>query len=333
MLLLNLSLEMLQMLRMLMLMLMILCAQFVCQDRFEHRVSKKVSYYPSVFRIDEHFSRGFASVVAKGDHSINISSKNWVIKKYIKPDNNYRENLNIKTVVTLSDNHQVHIGKEKQIELNLVTFESNKMMILESPVSNELVELIPMQSHQKITQEVTAKNSAPIKVSVLEQFPGQEKRVNGIEVADLELVFVQARIPKVSKKPLYNNAITGHLSLSNGEINSGELIFDDLLKIGAFPIMSMELNYVSIKNGGAISFEYTDKMISGIFSKAGNETYILRIATGPLSGASFTFATSGADIMRKTEAILTKANEEQERLVKERSFASKKAHERSSYSF
>ena len=74
-------------------------------------------------------------------------------------------------------------------------------------------------------------------------------------------------------------------------------------------------------------------MVSGIFSKAGNDLYVMRVATGLLSGASFKFGKENSEVVRKRESILTAANEEQERLVKERSLASKRAIEGTGYNF
>ena len=73
------------------------------------------------------------------------------------------------------------------------------------------------------------------------------------------------------------------MSLNSGEIDSGELVFNDLLKIGNNSIEPIELNYITINNGGQISFEYKGKIVSGIFSKSSNGTYIMRVATGELS--------------------------------------------------
>lgn len=321
-------LEKLVMLRLFMLMLVMLCVQFSLERKAVHKVSNKVSSYPSTFRIDENFNRSYASISMNGPHSIKINNEKWKIKKYIKPDINRRESLSINTVVNSEMNNQVSVGQDNKIKLKLVVFQKDRLLVLENPYSNEFIELIPYRA-PIVTQVISSKASSIKKIDV-EDPP---KRVNGIETGSVDLVFVEARIPKLSKKPLYNNAISGRINLNNGEIDNGELVFNDLLKIGPSQIEPIELNYITIKNGGQISFEYMGQMVSGIFSKAGNGLYVMRVATGLLSGASFKFGKENSEAVRKRESILTAANEEQERLVKERSLASKRALEGSGYNF
>ena len=316
------------MLRLFMLMLIILCVQFSLERKTVHKILSRVSSYPSTFRIDENFNRSYASISMNGFHSIKINNEKWKIRKYIKPDTNRRETLSIDTVINSERNNQVSVGEGNKIKLKLVVFQKDRLLVLENPYSNEFIELIPYRA-PTVTQVVTSKASSIKKKEV----EAPIERVNGVETSVVDLVFVEARIPKLSKKPLYNNAISGRINLNNGEIDNGELVFNDLLKIGTSHIDPIELNYISIKNGGQISFEYMGQMVSGIFSKAGNDLYVMRVATGLLSGASFKFGKENSEVVRKRESILTAANEEQERLVKERSLASKRAIEGTGYNF
>lgn len=317
------------MLRMFMLLLLMLCAQFFYEIKTEHKVLFKLSNFPSVFRIDDNFNRTYASLSIENKKLPLIQNEKWKVSKYIKSDN-ISEKLSIKTTVNTGLNDNILLGKKKQIKLNLVTYKENHLLVLKNKNSNELVELIPYREDKKISQTTSLKLSA---VSKQSSFQDESQMKNGIEVANLELVFVEARIPKLSKKPIYNNAINGHINLNSGEINNGELVFTDLLKIGNDSIEPLEFNYITINNGGQFAFEYMGQMVSGIFSKASKGTYVMRVATGLLSGASFTFAKEGSDAVTKTAAILNNAKEEQDRLVKERSLASKRALERSGYQF
>ena len=321
------------MMRLLMLFAVLLCAQYSYERHIEHKVFSKIYSYSNIFRIDESFDRSYASLGGgKRDNSykIIINNEKWKINKYIKSDKNIREELNIETVVNAKRSNDVRIGESQQVHLELVVLDPKKIMVLKNPSSNEIIELVPVKFPKIITQNV--KNlSSSIKSSG--HTPVKKTRVNGIELMDVELVFVQASIPKVSKQPIYNNAINGFINLIDGGIDSGELVFNNTLKLNKEIVESIELNYVDIKNGGHISFEYMGSVVSGIFSKASNETYVMRVATGVLSGSSFTFSKYNSDFTRKISNKLVLAKKRQDDLVKQRSLAGLKALERSGYSF
>jgi len=317
------------MLRLLMLMLLILCAQFVVENNAEHKVLFKLSTYPSIFRLDDNFNRSYASIPNHKRRFPYFKGAMWEVSKYIKTDTNTNEVLNIKTKVSSGFHDDVIIGNRNPIRLNIVNYKKNNLLVLQNKQSNELIELKPYKKRKVVTQLASIKSSSVAKHSSKRSVG----RKNGVELDQIDFVFIQARIPKLSKKPIYNNAINGRVSLNSGEIDSGELVFTDLLKIGNDSIEPLEFNYITINNGGQFAFEYMGQMVSGIFSKASNDTYVMRVATGILSGASFTFAKEGSDAAVKTAKLLRSAKDEQDRLVKERSLASKRALERSSYQF
>jgi hypothetical protein len=317
------------MLRILMLLLIILCAQFTYQSNIEHKVLSEVSSFPTVFRIDDNFNRSFASIPVEQAQRFMINNESWRVKKYFSPDLNVREELNIKTLVNSKNTNGIHLGANKNIKLSLVIFKKGNLLVLKNHSSNEYVELVPFIETKLLSQEVAMKSSSIQK----EAKSDDVSQKNEVDALDLDLVFIEARIPRLSKKPIYNNAINGRINVNNGEIDNGELVFDDLLKIGTTSIEPIEFNYVNIKNGGQITFEYMGKMVSGIFSKGSKNTYMMRVATGFLAGASFIFAKENSAFAKKTAAILRKHKEEENRLVKERSLASRKALERSGYNF
>ena len=68
-----------------------------------------------------------------------------------------------------------------------------------------------------------------------------------------------------------------------------------------------------------------DEMVFGVFSRAGEGKYIMRIATGALAGSAFTFAKENSSTVAEIKKKLLKANQEQEIAAKNRSLASRKA--------
>ena len=323
-------------LRLMLLLSIILCAQFAQESRLEHEVLSKISEYPFVFRIDEDFTRSYASIPATRSFVVSeelLRKSPWRINKYYKNSSSSNESLSIDTVV-IAKNGAVALGKRGAIELELVSYKKGKSLVLQDSWSQERIELIPVPKENRIISQSIGQIKSSVKKSKDEDSKNASLgKVNGIELANLELIFVQARIPKVSKKPIYNNAISGRIDLLDGGIDSGELIFDDLLRIGKTSIDPIMLNYIDVHNGGQISFEYMGQPASGIFSKSGKSTYVLRIATGKLAGSSFTFAKRGSEQLNKVQKKIMSAKAAQEQAAKERSLASKRTLERSSYRF
>ena len=130
---------------------------------------------------------------------------------------------------------------------------------------------------------------------------------------------------------MFSNSIKGTIRLTDGLIDSAEMVFEQLPGNKALDVL--ELNYVDIKNGGQISFEYMQERVSGIFSKAGKDKYIMRVATGKLAGAAFVFAKRNSEVMEKSLNKVAKVNRLQEIAAKKRSLASRKALERISFDF
>ena len=58
------------------------------------------------------------------------------------------------------------------------------------------------------------------------------KNINGLKMVlkslELELFLVSARIPKISKKPLFGNSIQGSVRLIDGFIDNAEMVFGQL---------------------------------------------------------------------------------------------------------
>ena len=323
-------------LRLMLLLSIILCAQFAQESRLEHKVLSKVSVYPFVFRIDEDFTRSYASISTNRSFILSaelLKKSPWRISKYYNNASRVNESLSIDTVV-VAKNGAIALGKSGAIELDLVSYKEGESLVLQNSWSQEKIELIPIPKGRKvISQSVVQVKSSVKKFKDKETKEYPSGKVNGVELTNLELIFVRARIPKVSKKPIYNNAINGRIDLLDGGIDSGELVFDDLLRIGKASIEPIMLNYIDVNNGGQISFEYMGQTASGIFSKSGKDTYVLRIATGKLAGSSFTFAKRGSEQLQKVKKRVLTAKAAQEQAAKERSLASKRTLERSSYRF
>ena len=309
----------------------VLCALFFHELKMEHRVLSSFKIKDEIFRLDDEFSRSFASVnlsVYRKPVHANISNQLWKIVKYTSfiGEKKISENMNLVTLVNTLYDGNITLGYKHKITLKALKFEEGRTLVLASKHLNEEVQLIPYQP-KRISQIVKTSASA-VKSQKEAKNP---KRKNGIEISELELFLVSARIPKVSKKPLFSNSIQGSVRLIDGFIDTAEMVFGQLP--GNINFDSLELNYVDIQNGGQISFEYMDEQVSGIFTKAGDGKYIMRVATGKLAGAAFTFATRDSKIYKKTMNKVSEADRKQDEAVKKRALASQKAFEDISYDF
>ena len=311
-----------------------LCAQYLKEISVEHKVLKSISNYESIYRLDDEFNRSFASVefsVFRDYKDLDIKNELWKITKYTKNINGKKlvENMGLVTLVSSKPDGNVELGLKKQLILRVMDYKKSTFLVLSSDDLNEEIFLIPYKKSLKVSQGLKLKSSSVKKVKPDKLT--ENKRINGIEIGDIELVLVSARIPKISKKQMFSNAIKGSIRLADGLIDSAEMVFEQLP--GNKTLDALELNYVDIKNGGQISFEYMQERVSGIFSKAGKDKYIMRVATGRLAGSAFVFARRDSEIMEKSLSKVAEINRIQAVAAKKRSLASRKALERISFDF
>ena len=307
----------------------VLCIQNHKNNEFEHKVlSKFESKKEVIFRIDEDFSRSYASIQSFSLLETIPLFKNqlWKIHKYIN-EKKKPESLNKVTVLNTSDDGLIFIGQNNALVMRPINYIKDKLLVLKNLHSNEVLELIPFK--KVISQTLDTKLSSVNKNENV--FSDEQAKKNGIDLKDLELVLVKAQVPILSKKPLFSNSIKGRIRLIDGFIDAGEMFFMGVLSNQQLD--PLELNYIDIQNGGQITFEYMDEMVSGIFSKGADETYIMRVATGKLAGAAFTFAKEDSDLNKKLTKSLDEAKIQQDEMSKMRALASKKVLEGISYDF
>ena len=188
----------------------VLCALFFHELKMEHRVLSNLKVSDEIFRLDDEFTRSYASVdlsIYRKPVRVNISNKLWKIIEYtsFKDGKKISENMNLVTLVNANHDGKVTLGHNHKITLKAVKFDQGKLLILTSNHLNEEVRLVPYQV-KKVSQIIKTTSSSSVKSTNKKNISSLK---NGIEITELELFLVSARIPKISKKPLFGNSIQG----------------------------------------------------------------------------------------------------------------------------
>lgn len=122
----------------------------------------------------------------------------------------------------------------------------------------------------------------------------------GVELQkNLEMVAERALVPDLSKDPMTGDAVSGSLSLVDGNIEALNVV----VRTQDGQEKSIDLGFMEIKDGG--QFQDSDsygEAIHGIITNNGNDAFRIRFATGPLQGAMINFMTyEQLDIVREQE--------------------------------
>lgn len=121
---------------------------------------------------------------------------------------------------------------------------------------------------------------------------------------------IQMELKEAVNNELFGGMISGpnasgSLILFENQIQSLSL---NITPFGKSPI-NFQLEGVPLESAGSFVFEEGDEMISGILTPSGDKNYILRFATGPLTGSTLMFEiiSSLEDKVESEEAQMTQA--------------------------
>jgi len=233
-------------------------------------------------------------------------SGKWQIYNFINVRDE-DEAMNIAVNFELVGNSMVKVDDEPEqlFRISYLTDENTIALIKKMPNGFEILEARKIKGHEvkKIAPKATQKKS-------------KEVKKKGIMLSDVDLILEKALFPGKSNIVLENDNASGRVTIISDTIQNLEVS----LKLENGERINFEAEFSEINHGGTFSVEKGEETISGIITNNGKNSFRIRFATGPLSGALLNFITQEEFDMReekKLEALESNQNENRMEKAKE----------------